>query len=223
MGYPEIVAGKKSVLGSCESRRLNHQGGVVGFTSICESARMPTYLQAGKDLVICGLRCGLEICRTGPYPKTAAMFTEVERKVVDPLRPRWLGRASVLLIADLFQPVDYLAVLLFLNGDVRHARGRRGSMPVFLAGREPDHITRPNFLDRAAPALCQTAASGDDKSLAERVRVPCRSRARLERYAGALNKCRIRRLKKWINPNRSCEPFGRTFGGGLRPNSLNLQ
>jgi hypothetical protein len=195
MGYPEIVAGKKSVLGSCESRRLNHQGGVVGFTSICESARMPTYLQAGKDLVICGLRCGLEICRTGPYPKTAAMFTEVERKVVDPLRPRWLGRASVLLIADLFQPVDYLAVLLFLNGDVRHGRGWRGAVPMFLARREPDHVTRVDFLNRSAPALCPAATGRDDERLAERVRVPRSPRAWLESYAGALNECRIRRLK----------------------------
>jgi hypothetical protein len=28
-GQPEIIAGKKSILGGCESRRLDHQGSVV--------------------------------------------------------------------------------------------------------------------------------------------------------------------------------------------------
>jgi len=40
----------------------------------------------------------------------------------------------ILVVADFFHPVDDVAVELFLNGDMRHARGRRGSMPVLLAG-----------------------------------------------------------------------------------------
>ena len=92
-----------------------------------------------------------------------------------------------MFVADLFHPVDDLPVELFLNGDVRHGRGRRGPMPVLLAGREPDHVTRPDLLDRAAPALNPAAASRDDESLTERMRVPCGPRARLEGYAGALN------------------------------------
>src|SRR5208282_5661981 len=71
----------------------------------------------------------------------------------------------VLFVGDLFHPVDHLTVELFLDGDVRHGCGRRSPMPVLLAGREPDHITRPNFFDRASPALCPAAASGDDQSL----------------------------------------------------------
>ena len=183
---------------------------------------MPTYLQAGKDLVICGLRCGLEICRTGPYPKTAAMFTEVERKVVDPLRPRWLGRASVLLIADLFQPVDYLAVLLFLNGDVHHRRGRRGPMPMLLAGRKPDYIAGPNFFDWTGPALGASAASRDDENLAERMRVPGSSRARLEGDAGALHECRVGSMKKRIDSHRASEPLRWSLRGRLRANSFDF-
>ena len=68
-------------------------------------------------------------------------------------------------------------------------------VPVLLSGREPDHIARVDFLEWPAPALCPAATSRDDESLAERVRVPCRPRARFERYAGALNERRIRRLK----------------------------
>jgi hypothetical protein len=51
----------------------------------------------------------------------------------------------VLFVADLFHPVDDLAFVLLLNGDMRHGRGRRGSVPVLLTGRKPDDITRPNL------------------------------------------------------------------------------
>jgi hypothetical protein len=59
----------------------------------------------------------------------------------------------ILFVADLFHPLDNLAVELFLNGDVRHGRGRCSPMPVLLAGRKPDHITGPDLLDRSAVAL----------------------------------------------------------------------
>jgi hypothetical protein len=55
----------------------------------------------------------------------------------------------VLFVADLFHPVNRFAVELFLNGDVRHRRRRRGAMPMLLARRELDHVTGPNFFDRA--------------------------------------------------------------------------
>ena len=74
-------------------------------------------------------------------------------------------------------------------------RGWRGAVPVLLAGREPDDVSGPDFLDWAAPSLCQAGAGRDDESLTERMRVPCSARARLERYAGTLNKRRIGCLK----------------------------
>ena len=54
--------------------------------------------------------------------------------------PGALRSAGVLLVADLLHPVDGLAVERFLDGDVRHRRGRRRAVPVLLAGREPDHV-----------------------------------------------------------------------------------
>jgi len=68
-------------------------------------------------------------------------------------------------------------------------------MPVLLAGREPDHITGPNFLDRSVFALRPAAARRHDERLTELMRMPCRPRARLESYANALKKSRIGRLK----------------------------
>jgi len=64
-------------------------------------------------------------------------------------------------------------------------------MPVLLAGREPDDITGPDFLDVAAPALRAATASRDDEGLTQRMGMPCGTRTRLEGYAGALNKCGI--------------------------------
>lgn len=114
---------------------------------------------------------------------------------------------SVLLVTDLFHPVDNFTVELFLNGDVRHGRSRRGTVPVLLAGWEPDHITGPYLLGKSAFALGPAAACRDDQRLTERMRVPCGSRARLKGYAGTLNECRFGRLEKWIDSDRTGEPL----------------
>src|SRR5207247_1167062 len=89
------------------------------------------------------------------------------------------GLCVILLITDLLHPVDGLPVELLLNRDVCHGGGRRGAMPVLLARREPDHVTRPNFFDRAPPSLRAPAPSRHDQRLAQRVGVPCGARAGL--------------------------------------------
>jgi hypothetical protein len=88
--------------------------------------------------------------------------------------------SPVLFVADLFHPLDILAVHRFLNGDMRHrGRGRR-PVPVLLPGRRPDHITGPEFIDRSALALNPATAGCDNQSLAERMRVPGGAGTRLE-------------------------------------------
>jgi hypothetical protein len=126
----------------------------------------------------------------------------------------WSRLLPVLFVTDLFHPIHNFSVELFLNGDVGHGRGRRGPMPVLFAGREPHHITGMNLLDRSAITLSPTTAGRDDERLAERMRVPCSPRARLECYAGALNKRWIRRLKQRTDAYRACEPFGGSLGEG---------
>jgi hypothetical protein len=91
----------------------------------------------------------------------------------------------VLLVADLFHPVNRFAVELLLNGDLRHGSGCCGAVAVLLTRLEPDHVTRPNFLDRAAPALHQPAAGRHDQGLAQRVGVPRCPSAGLEPDTGA--------------------------------------
>ena len=73
--------------------------------------------------------------------------------------------ALVLVVADLFHPLDELPVELFLDGDVRHCRGRRSTMPMFFARREPDHISGMDLFNRTALALHPTAAASDNQRL----------------------------------------------------------
>jgi hypothetical protein len=69
------------------------------------------------------------------------------------------GQEGILLLADLFHPVSRLAVERLIDGNVRHRRGWRGAVPMLLARRDPDHVARPDLLDRAAPALRPAAAT----------------------------------------------------------------
>src|SRR6266508_6332740 len=115
------------------------------------------------------------------------------------------GSFAVLFVADLVHPVDIPAVQRFLNGDVRHRRRRRCAMPMLQAGRKPDHITGPNFLDRPALALNPAAAGHDNQSLAERMRMPGGAGTRLEGDAAATNPCRIGRLEQRVHADRAGE------------------
>src|SRR5271165_4922546 len=94
---------------------------------------------------------------------------------------------TVLLVSDLFHPIDSLTVEPFLDRDMGHCRCRRGAVPVLLTRRNPDHIPRPDLFDRAAFALRPAAARGHNKSLTERMRMPSRPCTRLECDAGTLH------------------------------------
>jgi hypothetical protein len=92
--------------------------------------------------------------------------------------------SAVLLVADLLHPLDILSVEIFLNGDVRHARRGRRSMPVFLTGRDPHHIAVADFLCWTTPLLNPTGASRHDQGLTQRVGVARRPRAQARTSRG---------------------------------------
>src|SRR5947208_11405873 len=52
----------------------------------------------------------------------------------------------VLLVGDLLHPVHGLVVELLVNGDVGQRGRRRGAVPMLFTRRDPDHVTRPDFL-----------------------------------------------------------------------------
>src|SRR6266404_3813715 len=126
----------------------------------------------------------------------------------------------VLLVADVFHPLNHFSVQSLLNGDMRHRRRRTCAMPVFFARRKPDHIARSNFFDRSAFALRPTKARRDDQRLTERMRMPGSAGTRFERDARATNTCRIRRLEQRINAHTAGKPISRSLARRLRSGSF---
>jgi len=128
-----------------------------------------------------------------------------------------VGRAGqILLVRNLFHPLDRLAIQRFRDGDMRHGRRRRRAMPMLVARRTPDDIASAYFHDRTAVALRPTATSGDDEGLTKGMGVPGGAGARFEgdiRGRGARGR---RRSIEGIDANRAGEVIGGTFLGWLR-------
>lgn len=124
--------------------------------------------------------------------------------------------AAILRVADMFEPVDGLAVQHLLDRDMGHGGGRRGAVPVLFIGREPDHVAGPDLLHRSALALDQAAAGGHHQRLAKGMGVPGGAGAGLERDARACDPRRGGRGEQRVDPDRAGEPVGRPFVGGRR-------
>src|SRR3954453_15788769 len=92
------------------------------------------------------------------------------------------GRGGgVLLVGDGGPPVhDVVVGVGLVDGQVDHEPIGGGAVPVLLVGLEQDAVTGADDLDRAAPALAQAYALGDEDGLAQRVAGPVGARARHE-------------------------------------------
>src|SRR5439155_23510912 len=86
----------------------------------------------------------------------------------------------VLLVGDVLEPRDVVAVERLLHRDVHHRDGRRGAVPVLLVGRDPHRVAGADLAHRPAPQLDPPHAGEDVQRLAERMRVPGGARSRLE-------------------------------------------
>ena len=104
-----------------------------------------------------------------------------------------------------------------------HRRRRGRTVPVFLAGREPHDVARANFFDGAAFALHPPPTKRDEKSLAERVGMPCRPRVRLERDDRTSDSGWCLALERGVDAYVAREPIGGSFGGRLRTSTCDLQ
>src|SRR5665213_1097346 len=111
----------------------------------------------------------------------------------------------VLLVGHLLHPLDELAVEHLLDRDVSHRRGGRGTVPMSMARRAPNHVARADLDDGFALALRPSAASRDDERLTERMRVPGGACARFESHARARDTGRLRRRIQGINPDGAGE------------------
>src|SRR2546427_147200 len=125
--------------------------------------------------------------------------------------------SSVLLVGDVFEPIDGLAIEVLLHGDVCHRRCWRRAMPVLFARRKPHDVARANLFNGSAPPLDASGPGGHDQRLAERMGVPGGARAWLERHgrtrssggSGGLNSGSIRTVPVNQSPGPladGCEP-----------------
>jgi hypothetical protein len=86
----------------------------------------------------------------------------------------------------------------------------------FSPGR--NQITSPGRISSAAPPPSLRPPDGerDDQCLTQRMRMPRGAGARLERDAGAKDRCRFGRLEQWVNTDCAGEIFGRALAGRPR-------
>lgn len=87
-------------------------------------------------------------------------------------------------------------------------------LPMLHARRTPEHVTGPDFLNGAAPALSPAKSRGHDQVLSERVRVPGGAGAGLEGHAAHRNAGWVLGLNDRIDADRSGEIFLRSLLGG---------
>jgi hypothetical protein len=150
-------------------------------------------------------------------PLLAAESSVVDRRAGRSRRPRWRIRLlAVLVVGDVFQPVDGSAVDEPLNGDVGHRRISRPTVPMLHAGLGPDDIADGNVLPLSAPLLHPSGARGDDERLTGRMGVPCGPRTRCERDLGGAESAAFVGIEQRLDADVSGEG-GRWAGGPAAP------
>ncbi len=81
---------------------------------------------------------------------------------------------SVLVVGDVFHPVDVLAADHVADRDVAHAVARGRSVPMLHAGRGLDNVPWLDLSLLAAFFLHPSGPGCDDQVLAGRMGMPCR-------------------------------------------------
>src|SRR5215213_2089213 len=99
--------------------------------------------------------------------------------------------SEVLVIGNVFEPVDGAAVDEGLDGEVGHRGVVGGAVPVLDPGWSPDDIAFGDALLVPAPLLHPPATGGDDKGLSAGVGVPSRASARGEGHLGRTERADI--------------------------------
>jgi len=100
-----------------------------------------------------------------------------------------------------------------------HTHARHSSVPVLDAGRNPDDITLPNFLDLAAPLLNPALTSRNDQSLAQRMAVPRCASPGLESDAATRRVRGCIFVEERINLCGTSKVLGWALSGELRATS----
>ena len=127
-----------------------------------------------------------------------------------------------MLVGDVFQPIDNLAIEAFLDCDVGEGSSWGSAVPMLLTRRKPNDVAGMNFLDGAAIFLHPAAAGSHDEGLSKGMGVPGGACSRLEGDTGAGDQRWVGRLKEWINADGAGKPICRTLAGWLRADAFNI-
>src|SRR5262245_45359570 len=124
-----------------------------------------------------------------PMAETSRVLPSLRFCMICLLFPRRSG--AVLIVGDVFHPLDGPAVQGFLDCDVGHCGCPGGTVPMLFARLEPDDIARADLFDGTAQALHPARAGSDDERLTEGMRVPRGPGARFECHgvAGCARRC----------------------------------
>lgn len=97
-----------------------------------------------------------------------------------------------------------------------HANCWACAVPMLHAGRNPNDVTRPDFLNGGAPFLHKADAGRNDERLTERMRVPSGACARLESDGCAAYPGRPAPFETVVDADGAGEILGWPCGGWLR-------
>src|SRR6516165_6015748 len=137
------------------------------------------------------------------------------------LRPAFRSLV-ILLIGDLLHPLGVPAVQIFGDRDVRHSRRGGGAVPMLHSRGDPDHVSRPDLLDRLSFLLNPAHAGCDDQGLSEWMSVPSRAGSRLEGHIARGNSARGANARERVDAHRAGEVFRLPFAGALSAGSDDL-
>lgn len=114
----------------------------------------------------------------------------------------------ILIFGDLLHPRGVFAFKTLLDSDVRHALGRRSTVPMFHIGWDPDDIAGFDVLNRLAPPADASLSCGHDERLTQWMEVPCRAGAWLERDSCTCHARRLIACELCIDAHSALEEVG---------------
>src|SRR6266508_679363 len=125
------------------------------------------------------------------------------------------GRGGVLGLGDMWSPGCVVPFVVDIeHRDVGHETVRGGAVPMLLARLEEHAVTGPDHLDRAAAALREADAFGDEDRLPVGVGVPRGARGRCEMDAARTQARRTRRSGDSVDEHIAREPVTWPCDGG---------
>lgn len=154
--------------------------------------------------------------------KFTAFFAEKQPYQTGKQSRSWPDLPPVLLIRNMLHPIHKPALKSLLDGNMRHRRTPRCSMPMLFPRPEPDHVPWMDLLDCIPRPLHPPAARRDDQRLPQGMRMPGGPSSGFKSHARSSHRRRVGCLKQRIDPHHTRKPLRRACHRRLGANAFNL-